>query len=786
MKAFSLPRRMGIVSGLLLSSLAAAGLLPAAAQGAEITLAENGKSRCVVHATPRVMADDLAVPQQDEAATRAEQDRRRLRESVRDLALYLRKMSGVAVGIETNAGPAGADVVILIGEVAQEHFGPVGIEVFGKQGYRVAVKKDRVGLYGESDLAASYAIYDVLDGLGCRWYMPGDLGEVIPQLTTVSLAEQDRTGGPFTYYRGIWYADEAYKRRNRCGGFLINAGHALEGYVSEDLRKQHPEWRAISDGKPQARRLKWSLPGVAEALADGIIASLEKRTGVTSVSLSPDDGMGYDETDDKTLDAGDFDSSIAQVSITDRQVWLCNRIIERVDKKFPGIRYGMLAYGASTRPPVREKPHPLLVPQIAPITFRRAHPMTDDRVPDNKELRALIEGWAKLCPEISYYYYGWFLAEPSAPNPFLTKWGVDVPIALKNNGRYWQPETLANFETTLHALYMSLRLAWDPKQDPQAIYDEINTRFYGQAGPAMKRYWELVDQTWTGTPEYSGCGFGHMRRFPPEALAKWRAALDEALAACQTVTEYRRVKMADESLRLFELFMKMRRDLAEGRWTTLEPDARKYLGAMAFFCDEYAANYAFGKTGWSWGGSINSSYFRSFYKATYDDAARLANPKEATLLLRKPLREFRYKDDPEKTGEVNGWARADFNDAEWPVTDVCMQTWSSLGLHAYMGTVWYRARVKVGKLPEGKPVKLWIGATDGSAKVFVNGAAIPYVDKTGKTNDVAQGYCQPFSFDVTGALKPDAENQVTIQATRTFINELGTGGLLAPVTLYHE
>lgn len=34
--------------------------------------------------------------------------------------------------------------------------------------------------------------------------------------------------------------------------------------------------------------------------------------------------------------------------------------------------------------------------------------------------------------------------------------------------------------------------------------------------------------------------------------------------------------------------------------------------------------------------------------------------------------------------------------------------------------------------------------------------------------------------------RPNAENQMTIKATRPFLNELGTGGVLAPVTLYVE
>ena len=44
---------------------------------------------------------------------------------------------------------------------------------------------------------------------------------------------------------------------------------------------------------------------------------------------------------------------------------------------------------------------------------------TDDAVPDNREFRALIEGWGRVAPATSVYFYGWFLAEPAAPNPMI-------------------------------------------------------------------------------------------------------------------------------------------------------------------------------------------------------------------------------------------------------------------------------------------------------------------------------------------------------------------------------
>ena len=69
----------------------------------------------------------------------------------------------------------------------------------------------------------------------------------------------------------------------------------------------------------------------------------------------------------------------------------------------------------------------------------------------------------------------------------------------------------------------------------------------------------------------------------------------------------------------------------------------------------------------------------------------------------------------------------------------------------------------------------------------MNGQHIPYVNEKGeKSDEFLNGYCQAISFDITPAIKPNTENQVTIVGTHVFINELGTGGLIGPVLLYQE
>ena len=57
--------------------------------------------------------------------------------------------------------------------------------------------------------------------------------------------------------------------------------------------------------------------------------------------------------------------------------------------------------------------------------------------------------------------------------------------------------------------------------------------------------------------------------------------------------------------------------------------------------------------------------------------------------------------------------------------------------------------------------------------------------KKGDVLEAFSGYCRPAQFDITGALKT-GDNQFTILCERTWLNELGTGGLMGPVVVYRE
>lgn len=761
-------------------------LSSALASAAPVVLVENGKARCVIHVPVRLIDDRVKNPEPPsvwKGTPGEETNRRRLRESVYDLAAIMERISGTKIEIVTGS-PAADDtrIPILIGELAEVVFGKPKESIAEGQALRIVADARGVGLIGESDLGTSYAVYTLFDQLGCRWFMPGEMGEVLPASKTVSVAEQDISTGPHTTYRGLWYADNDFGRRNRLGGLEINAGHALESLVPEKLRETNPEIRAIIKGQPHKHLVQWTHPLVADAIAANVLDRLDKKPEIKSVSLSPSDGAEWDESGDTKYDAGDFDTTLQTVAKADRLMVLCNRVAEKVTAKYPDVLFGVLAYVDYTRPPVREKLHPNVIPQIAPITFSRSHPMTAPE-PNNESLRHLVEGWGKVTKRASYYLYGFNLAEPAAPQPFMTKWGTDLPIIYRNGCAFWQPETITNFETAMHMHWLGLRLAWNPDQKPEAIFDELHRLFYGSAATEMAAYWHFIDRIWVDTPEYSGAGFGHLRRFTPERMAEARKLIDAAVAKAATPMEKARVALAEASFAQHELFIKLRRDQAEGRFENLAADAKTYFDRSSELGEKHKAISSFGQMGWTQKESLYGKYFRAFYQKTYDDASRIA--KDFEIVTTPPLRQWRHAADPDKKGESAGWGGADFDDMKWPVTDVGTETWSTIGHHNYMGSLWYRMAVKLPAKSDGKTF-LWIGSTDGRVKVFVNGRHVPYTDEKGVTADSFSGFCQPASFDISSVIKPDAENQIALFTTRELVNELGTGGLLAPAVIYRE
>ena len=111
-------------------------------------------------------------------------------------------------------------------------------------------------------------------------------------------------------------------------------------------------------------------------------------------------------------------------------------------------------------------------------------------------------------------------------------------------------------------------------------------------------------------------------------------------------------------------------------------------------------------------------------------------------------------------------------------------TWSDQGFHYYKGLAWYRTEFNLPASAQKRKLYLWFGGVDEEAKVWVNGK---YVGSSTDPGGGLPGVPQPFKpvdFDITEVVRFDKANTIAVRIKNVLQNEVGTGGIVAPVMIW--
>jgi hypothetical protein len=314
------------------------------------------------------------------------------------------------------------------------------------------------------------------------------------------------------------------------------------------------------------------------------------------------------------------------------------------------------------------------------------------------------------------------------------------------------------------------------------VLAELFDGYYGAAAREVRAYLEHIDRAWTETPEFSGGGLGHARRFSEQVLGEARTALDRAKAACSTTQESERVAMLDESLAQLELYMKTQRAFHVGRLQSLMTDYTRWQSKAAELADRYAVNSAFGKAGWAGANGVYGNYVRRFLEPLYLEGDRIA--REQHLLSERPSCSGSYRvaaelviptrESPPQLSSLG------------PTTNFCTDTWSTLRLDEYFGAMWYQLDVDLSEHSAGKAVFVWLSKLDGVAQAWLNGSPLPLKGAPRNAPLSGEAHLKSLTFDATAALLPRTRNRLTVAIRRTRLAELGAGGLLGPIYFYAD
>lgn len=387
------------------------------------------------------------------------------------------------------------------------------------------------------------AVYGLLRHLGVRWFMPGELGEVVPKRETIAVGALDETVKPdfpvrnwhWYNFSGFAYDDVIWARRlgmNSCHELLgpSTGPHGLVHVLSEPaMQKAHPEYYALIGGRRDTAHRERGTPCFSsaglEAEALRYIRFLFDSYGLPSVDIWPVDGLRLCQCEKC---AGKSASEL---------VWgFAERVARQLCKTHPTKRITCGAYTSYVEPPDSIEQ---FSPNLAVWIANCGRPMMLD--PERwAEYMERIKRWQdRIAPGNilrleNNRYHIWGQGEPIS-YPVLHPRGVarDLKalrgISLGDTGEQsqaggkWRAPALEHI-----TLYVQARFLWDAGQDVDAVLDEYCRLFYGPAAQAMKHAITCAEQNLAFKDQSRGRGRGNPANVPLAACLRLREQLENA------------------------------------------------------------------------------------------------------------------------------------------------------------------------------------------------------------------------------------------------------------------
>ena len=365
------------------------------------------------------------------------------------------------------------------------------------------------------DERGSYnAVCGFLQSLGVRWYMPGELGEILPRMQTISVAKIDETVRPDFPLRRLSFrfgATDGLATAMWCmrlgmrDPFNIQDAHGMDTMTNRDeVFAAHPDWFAMYGGKrtymsgSNYNHLCYSNEGLLQESVRYVRAQFDHyKTDMVSV-MPPD---GYGSMCQCPLCEGKDSPNRENAGLLSDYVWdFVNRVAKEVGKTHPDKKVLNCAYGIYTSPPLKiDKLEPNVVVSI--VGGRRP---LNGKPEQQTQLRELREAWAAKThnPIIIFENYpfidrGWYLP---AFLPHVLRDSINSTkgisqgedISLSTNGFEKFGLGYNHF-----MVYFTTKMYWGGKeQDVEKIFREYCKLFYGPAEQEMHAFFTYCEPNW--------------------------------------------------------------------------------------------------------------------------------------------------------------------------------------------------------------------------------------------------------------------------------------------------
>lgn len=743
----------------LVVMLCVVGTMTGSVRAKDVTLVKDGEPGVQVIVSPEVLKSEAPL------RGRRSTPQALIRHAAEDLTSYIEKISGA--GVELTSEPADGLVPIYLGLDPAGEKGAATPETTTEFGdaYLIDVTGERVVLGGESGRAVYYAAARLLHRMGVRWYAPTELGECVPERRTITVQTGRSESRPDYRTRHVWHhkpAETRWALRNRLGGPAQAQGHAFARFMNYGRNfKEHPEWYPVVDGKPVKHNANVSHPEVLEIFVRKVRKQFDE--GAKWVCVGPDDGFFLDERPaSRAMGSGRIDPLLNIPSSTDRLVTFVNRIAERLEENYSDRKLTFYVYSNHHLPPTVE-PHPMIMGIVAPIGYSRYSSSGHPSSPISMLLEENVKAWEEATGPFGFYLYDFNLADTAMPYTRRLYFTREIPNMHRWGATDATTENMVNWHNMVPGTWVAANLLWDVETDVEALLESFYPHYYGPAAAPMRRYDELLEGAYEGTPAFAG-NLWSMHRILLPIMDRLSEALEEAEKRVKDKHPYEdRVRIRRYSFNYARHYFAARQALndfdlaaAARRSEAFLANCEKADGEFPLFFDR-----------------MNRRYWSIFHHPSYSDAGRIAG--EGRIVYRFPDKLRAYLDDGE-IGHEMGLPNPEVNTDNWITLRTHGVSLDEQGYPFFRGLIWYRHRFKLpAARDEGERLKLWIGGVDGPTQAYLNGHDL---------GRVRVSNFNPVEYDIGEAARPGEENVLIIASDNTFINELGTGGIMRPMLIY--
>ena len=459
--------------------------------------------------------------------------------AAQELQRFIKMMTGIEVPIRDDSGKE-TGLVFSVGRTKYAQPGSVrfdsNISGPGKDSFVLNVQPGRITLLGGGFRGTLYSVYALLEEQGCRWFMPGDLGQVIPKKKTLTFPVGQRFESPDFILREICDtgAENNTQARNTidwCVRNRINRNYSLiDGHrqywafrggfplwnhichtyphilPNEKYFKDHPEYFSLYNGK----RIKCgdgegnvctTNPDVIRIFAQAAIDWFDQHPNSPVFTInSPDGDVKWCECENCKKLGGENGRLRVDSTFTRRHIEFSNAVARIVGKKYPDRRINILAYHLYAKPVPNLKLEPNIMVTVSHLydgcrvhglgTCKKNTPSSDRQA-----------HWGKLAPD-KMGIWDYFLLQAAveggdmrAPMPLVQTAYDTIQFIYKHGGRYYFTQVGSDpWRYNPLPYYIIAKMTWDVHADLDAICDDFYDKFYSCAAKPMKQYYQLLEK----------------------------------------------------------------------------------------------------------------------------------------------------------------------------------------------------------------------------------------------------------------------------------------------------